>query len=68
VKLEGTTSVMIQHMAIVSCARCGVSAAGDDPPMEWVSSVDAGRTQYFCGQCARDSLLAIEARLDPAWW
>jgi hypothetical protein len=24
--------------------------------------------RYYCGRCARDSLRAIEARLDPEWW
>ncbi|PZF80791.1 hypothetical protein [Jiangella anatolica] len=50
----------------VACAHCGTTAA--EPPLTWVSSVERGRTLYYCDRCARDNLRSIEARLDTAWW
>lgn len=49
------------------CESCG-AAAGERPPLEWVSSVERGQVRYYCASCARDNLRSIEARLDPAWW
>ncbi|WP_198664078.1 hypothetical protein [Jiangella endophytica] len=50
----------------VTCARCGTTA--DELPLTWVSSVERGRTLYYCDRCARDNLRSIEARLDDVWW
>ncbi|WP_203433750.1 hypothetical protein [Jiangella asiatica] len=50
----------------VTCAHCGMVV--DEPPMTWISSVERGRTLYYCDTCARDHLRAIEARLDSSWW
>lgn len=51
----------------LACQTCGATA-GESPPIEWVSSVERGKTRYYCAACARDNLRSIEARLDPAWW
>lgn len=50
----------------VTCAYCGAPAPG--VPLTWVSSVESGRTLYYCNRCARDHIRAIEARLDSSWW
>ncbi|WP_203453853.1 hypothetical protein [Jiangella aurantiaca] len=50
----------------VACALCGTTT--DDVPLTWVSSVERGRTVYYCDRCARDNLRSIEARLDASWW
>ncbi|WP_326699709.1 hypothetical protein OG909_21890 [Streptomyces sp. NBC_01754] len=50
------------------CARCGVTAAGDTPPATWACSVEDGRRQYFCEDCARTGIRAIESRLDSDRW
>ncbi|MFD9503650.1 hypothetical protein [Streptomyces sp. NPDC060035] len=52
----------------VSCARCGVMADGDTAPPTWICSVENGRRQYVCEDCARTHIRAIESRLDPDWW
>jgi hypothetical protein len=52
----------------VECARCGVTADGDVPPPEWLCAVENSRRQYFCDDCARTHIRAIESRLDPEWW
>ncbi|MEU0007680.1 hypothetical protein ABZ079_26195 [Streptomyces sp. NPDC006314] len=49
------------------CARCGTPA--DVPqPATWTCSVENGIRQYFCDTCSRESLRAIEGRLDSSWW
>ncbi|MFC9757041.1 hypothetical protein [Streptomyces sp. NPDC056921] len=54
--------------AVVTCALCGTSADGDTAPPTWICSVENSRRQYFCEECARTNIRAIESRLDSAWW
>ncbi|RSS61516.1 hypothetical protein [Streptomyces sp. WAC06614] len=51
----------------VVCARCGTPAP-EGPPPTWTCSVENGARQYFCVDCARANLRAIEGRLDSSWW
>ncbi|UUU24799.1 hypothetical protein [Streptomyces sp. DSM 40750] len=48
------------------CARCGTAAEAPQPL--WSCSVENGGRRYFCENCARENLRAIESRLDSAWW
>ncbi|MGW3117268.1 hypothetical protein ACWDBW_08975 [Streptomyces sp. NPDC001107] len=48
------------------CGRCGARAEGPQPT--WTCSVESGVRQYFCDDCSRENLRAIEGRLDSAWW
>ncbi|MCP9206264.1 hypothetical protein [Streptomyces cucumeris] len=48
------------------CARCGAQADGTPPT--WTCSVENGARRYFCDDCARAHLRAIEGRLDSPWW
>ncbi|NML55638.1 hypothetical protein HHL19_08025 [Streptomyces sp. R302] len=50
----------------VACARCGRTA--DTLPITWTCSVENGRRQYFCEECARANIRSIEGRLDSSWW
>ncbi|MEU7279711.1 hypothetical protein AB0A69_13140 [Streptomyces sp. NPDC045431] len=50
----------------VVCSRCGKTA--DKLPVTWTCSVENGSRRYFCDDCARAHLRAIESRLDSAWW
>ncbi|MFD7475064.1 hypothetical protein ACFV8Z_23610 [Streptomyces sp. NPDC059837] len=50
----------------IVCARCGAPA--DGPPLTWTCSKENGTRHYFCDNCARSNLRAIEGRLDSAWW
>ncbi|MFF2405634.1 hypothetical protein [Streptomyces sp. NPDC058092] len=54
--------------AVVACALCGTSADSETAPPTWICSVENGRRQYFCEECARTHIRAIESRLDSAWW
>ncbi|WP_029135583.1 hypothetical protein [Nakamurella lactea] len=52
---------------VVSCAWCGRQQAG--PPITWVLESDPRRGPvYYCDDCARQHLRAIESRLDQQWW
>ncbi|MCX5416490.1 hypothetical protein [Streptomyces sp. NBC_00059] len=52
----------------VTCARCGTGAEGADPPPTWLCSVENGRREYICDNCAPEHIRAIESRLDSSWW
>ncbi|AZM91062.1 MULTISPECIES: hypothetical protein [Streptomyces] len=52
----------------VVCARCGARSPEGGPPPTWTCSVENGTRQYFCVDCARANLRAIEGRLDSSWW
>ncbi|MFI6641403.1 hypothetical protein [Streptomyces sp. NPDC050504] len=52
----------------VRCARCGTPAETSPPPTTWTFSMENGAAQYFCEDCARANIRAIEGRLDSAWW
>jgi len=63
---EGKTSTRL--IAVVTCAWCGSVADGDEPPLTWVSSVEASGTRYYCERCSRENLRSIEGKLDSTWW
>ncbi|WP_434596188.1 hypothetical protein [Streptomyces sp. A5-4] len=48
------------------CARCGAVSQGIPPT--WTCSVENGSRHYFCDDCSRANLRAIEGRLDSPWW
>lgn len=52
----------------VVCALCGTGAGSDKAPPTWICSVENGSRSYFCDNCARTHIRAIESRLDSAWW
>ncbi|MGW6454596.1 hypothetical protein ACWF94_01490 [Streptomyces sp. NPDC055078] len=48
------------------CSRCGRTAEGTPPT--WTCSVENGTRHYFCDDCSRANIRAIEGRLDSSWW
>ncbi|MFI1395127.1 hypothetical protein [Streptomyces sp. NPDC020681] len=50
----------------IVCSHCGAVAEG--PPPTWTFSVENGSRHYFCDDCARANIRAIEGRLDSDWW
>lgn len=54
--------------ADVVCALCGARAGSENTPPTWLCSVENGSRHYFCDDCARTHIRAIESRLDSAWW
>jgi hypothetical protein len=62
---------------MVVCDFCGatpigddgeVTLTGDEVPLIWVVSVEAGVTRTYCASCSREHLRSIEAKLDSEWW
>jgi DNA-directed RNA polymerase subunit RPC12/RpoP len=51
---------------VVTCARCGLTV--EELPLSWSTSVERGRTIYYCDRCSRENVRSIEGRLDPEWW
>jgi hypothetical protein len=49
---------------------CGKTPTDDADivPLTWVTSIENGRPQLYCEQCARAHLRSIEAKLDSEWW
>jgi hypothetical protein len=54
----------------VACDFCGAlpPGDGDDVPLTWLVSFDAGVARVYCDACARGHLRSIEAKLDSRWW
>ncbi|MFC8225408.1 hypothetical protein [Streptomyces sp. NPDC057287] len=57
-----------QAVGHVACARCGTTAESGTPPPTWLCAMEDGRRLYFCDDCARLHIRAIESRLDSVWW
>ena len=55
-----------QAAPVVTCARCGLTV--EELPLSWSTSVERGRTVYYCDRCSRENVRAIEGRLDSEWW
>ncbi|MCX5399605.1 hypothetical protein [Streptomyces sp. NBC_00102] len=51
----------------VFCGRCGTNAGTTAPPT-WMCEVEKDGRQYYCENCARAHIRAIESRLAPALW
>ncbi|AYG80575.1 hypothetical protein DWB77_02712 [Streptomyces hundungensis] len=52
----------------IVCSHCGTPAPGEGPPPTWTYSVENGTGRYYCDDCARANIRAIEGRLDATWW
>ncbi|ROQ66190.1 hypothetical protein EDD93_0592 [Streptomyces sp. 840.1] len=57
-----------QSGAGVVCALCGTGSGSDSAPPTWLCSVEHGSRRYFCDNCARTHIRAIEGRLGSDWW
>jgi hypothetical protein len=51
---------------MVTCHLCGRSE--DEQPLTWMTSVERGVTRYYCDECSREHVRAIEGKLDSDWW
>jgi DNA-directed RNA polymerase subunit RPC12/RpoP len=50
----------------VACSLCGSTV--DALPLTWTTSLEHGRTRYYCDRCSRENLRAMEGRLDGEWF
>jgi hypothetical protein len=55
-------------MAARTCDHCGKTE--DDPARQltWSSAVERGQQKWFCDECSRRHLRAMEGKLDSEWW
>ncbi|MCM2389034.1 hypothetical protein [Streptomyces albipurpureus] len=54
--------------ARIKCFRCGRAAHSEGTPLTWTYSMENGERRYFCDNCSRANIRAIEGRLDSASW
>ena len=54
--------------AVATCSMCGEGTDSEPAPLTWMSSVENGRSRWFCDTCSRTHLRAIEGKLDSEWW
>ncbi|HEY5187238.1 MAG TPA: hypothetical protein VIM19_20605 [Actinomycetes bacterium] len=52
----------------VTCQLCGAVPPADAARLTWTSSMERGRTVWYCERCSRENLRAIEGRLDSEWF
>jgi len=53
---------------VVTCSFCGTVVEADDPPITWTSAVENNKQRWFCDDCSRTHLRAMESKLDSEWW
>ncbi|HEY6934846.1 MAG TPA: hypothetical protein VI452_15705 [Marmoricola sp.] len=53
---------------MVTCAFCGETVDGAEPPLTWTSAVEQGQRKLFCDRCSREHVRAMESKLDSEWW
>ena len=55
---------------VVTCSFCGtvVESPSGTPPLTWVSSIENGKSRWYCDDCSRTHLRAMESKLDSEWW
>ena len=51
---------------MVTCHLCGRTE--DEQPLTWTTSVERGVTRFYCEQCSREHVRAMEGKLDSDWW
>ena len=53
---------------VVTCSFCGTVVDSDDATITWTSAVENGKQRWFCDDCSRQHLRAMESKLDSEWW
>lgn len=53
---------------MVTCAFCGATEPGAEPPITWTSATELGRLKLFCAECSRRHLRSMEGKLDSDYW
>jgi hypothetical protein len=53
---------------VATCDFCGATSETDDVPLTWSTGFERGRTTYYCDQCSREHLRAMEGKLDSEFW
>ena len=53
---------------VATCSFCGTVDESESPPLTWVSSIENGKSRWYCDDCSRTHLRAMESKLDSEWW
>jgi hypothetical protein len=53
---------------MVTCAFCGETVDGPEPPLSWTCAVEQGQRKLFCDRCSREHLRSMEGKLDSEHW
>ncbi len=53
---------------VITCSFCGTTVESDTAPITWTSAVGNGKQRWFCDDCSRRNLRAMESKLDSEWW
>jgi len=53
---------------VKTCSFCGRQEPDEAKTLTWTSAVENGRQRYFCDDCSRSNLRAMEGKLDSEYW
>lgn len=53
---------------VITCSFCGAAVEADTAPVTWTSAVENEKQQWYCDDCSRTHLRAMEGKLDSEWW
>jgi len=53
---------------VVTCSFCGTVVESGTPPLTWIAAVENGQRRWYCDECSRTHLRAMEGKLDSEWW
>jgi hypothetical protein len=53
---------------VITCSFCGATVESETPPITWTSAAENGEQRWFCDDCSRRNLRAMESKLDSEWW
>jgi hypothetical protein len=53
---------------VVTCDFCGAVLELETPPLTWTSSVENRQRRWYCDDCSRTHVRAMESKLDSEWW
>jgi hypothetical protein len=53
---------------VVTCDFCGAVLEAETPPLTWTSAVENGQRRWYCDDCSRTHVRAMESKLDSEWW
>jgi hypothetical protein len=53
---------------VKTCSFCGRQEPDEAKTLTWTSATENGRQRYYCDECSRTNLRAMEGKLDSEYW
>ncbi len=66
--MSAVLSAQAYRGEVITCSFCGTTVESDTAPITWTSAVENGKQRWFCDDCSRRNLRAMESKLDSEWW